>query len=85
MLKSFARWILFRGPARRLLSRRLLRPARESLHKPSLYGMNYGGGNVVEESGDLWVLEWPHRRHAASRPASPAVIFDVGAHDGSDS
>jgi FkbM family methyltransferase len=83
MLKSFARWILFRGPSQRLLSNQPLQPVWESLHKLSLYGMNYGGGNVVEESGDLWVLEWLRRRHAASRPASLAVIFDVGAHDGS--
>ena len=53
------------------------------MHKLSLYGMNYGGANLVAESGELWVLEWLWRRHAASRPGSPAVIFDVGAHNGS--
>jgi FkbM family methyltransferase len=83
MLKSLARRILFRGPSRRLLSNQLLQPVWVSLHKLSLYGMNYGGGNLIAESGELWVLDWLWHRHAASRPSSPAVIFDVGAHDGS--
>ena len=83
MLKSFVRQIFFRGPLRRVLSSRHLQAVWESLHKLSLYGMNYGGGNLVEESGELWVLKWLGRSHAASRTGTPVVIFDVGAHDGS--
>ncbi|MGC8640246.1 MAG: FkbM family methyltransferase [Isosphaeraceae bacterium] len=83
MVKSLARRILFRGPSRRILSRPLLQPVWESLHKLSLYGMNYGGGNLVAGSGELWVMKWLWRRHEALRPGTPAVIFDVGAHNGS--
>ncbi len=83
MIKNLIRSILFRGPSRRLLSNRFLQPVWESLHKLSLYGMNHGGGNSLQQSGELWSLEWLRRRHVASRPASPAVIFDVGAHGGS--
>ncbi len=87
MFKRLAQWVLYRGPsrrlARRLLSSHVLQPVWESLYKLSLYGLNYGGGNVVEESGELWTLKWLQRRHAAARPGSPAVVFDVGAHDGS--
>jgi FkbM family methyltransferase len=83
MLKNFVRQILFRDHPRRLLSSQRLQPIWESLHKLSLYGMHYGGAIRVEESGELWVLEWLRRRHAASRTEAPAVIFDVGAHDGS--
>ena len=57
MLKSFVRQILFRGPSRRVLSSRLLQPVWESLHKLSLYGMNYGGATRVADSGELWVLD----------------------------
>jgi FkbM family methyltransferase len=83
MLKSFVRQVLGWGPLRRVLTSQRLQPVWEGLHKFSLYGMNYGGGNMVEESGELWVLKWLQRRHVASRNGTPVVIFDVGAHDGS--
>jgi FkbM family methyltransferase len=83
MLKNFVRQILFRDSSRRVLCSQRMQPIWERLHKLSLYGMNYGGGNVVEQSGELWVLEWLERRHAAARSGTPALIFDVGAHDGS--
>jgi FkbM family methyltransferase len=82
MFKNLARRILFRGPTRSILSSQFLQPLWESLHKLSLYGMNYGGGNVVGESGELRVLEWLRSRHEANQPGEPAAIFDVGAHDG---
>ena len=82
MLKNLARKILFRDSSRRLLGSRHLQPIWESMHKLSLYGMNYGG-NVVECSGEFWVLEWLRRRHVASQTERPALILDVGAHDGS--
>lgn len=83
MFRNLARRILFRGPSRRILSSHVLQPVWETLHKLSLYGMNYGGGNRVAESGELWVMNWLRRRREASRPGGPAVIFDVGAHNGS--
>jgi FkbM family methyltransferase len=83
MFKSFARQILFRGPSRRFLSSQFLQPVWESLYKLSLFGMNYSGSNLVAESGELWVLEWLRHRHAVCRPTSPAIILDVGAHNGS--
>jgi FkbM family methyltransferase len=82
MLKKLARRILLRGSSRRLLSNPFLQPAWEYLHKLSLYGMNYGGGNDVADSGELWTLRWLLQRHQSSQPGRPAVIFDVGAHDG---
>jgi FkbM family methyltransferase len=82
MLKNLARKILFRDSSRRILGSRHLQPIWESIHKLSLYGMNYGG-NVVECSGEFWVLEWLRRRYVASQTETPALILDVGAHDGS--
>jgi FkbM family methyltransferase len=83
MLKSIARNILLHPYSRRVLSRRFIQPIWESLHKLSLFGMNYGGAILVNDSGELWVLDWLSRRRATSLPGRPAVIFDVGAHNGS--
>jgi FkbM family methyltransferase len=58
-----------------------MQPAWQALQKLSLFGMNYGGGNSLEDSGELWVLKkisWVLRR----TPCAVAVIFDVGANRG---
>jgi FkbM family methyltransferase len=65
-----------------MLCNRLMQPAWQALQKLSLFGMNYGGGNSLEDSGELWVLKkigWVllHRT-----PHAVAVIFDVGANRG---
>jgi FkbM family methyltransferase len=50
------------------------------LHTLSVYAMNYGGGGLIETSGEAWVLS------EVVRPACAAVekpvIFDVGANVG---
>jgi FkbM family methyltransferase len=49
-------------------------------HTVSLFGMNYGGGGLIEESGEIWALR------NAIRPALAGVdspiVFDVGANIG---
>jgi FkbM family methyltransferase len=75
------RRILFSGPVKWVLKSRFLQPAWVGLQKLALYGLNYGS-NTLTESGELWTLGWLQKRHAARRPGTPAVVFDVGAHDG---
>jgi FkbM family methyltransferase len=50
------------------------------LHTVALYGMNFGGGGLVEESGEEWVLAQVVRPRIGS--SNTPVIFDVGANVG---
>src|SRR5688572_26258253 len=49
-------------------------------HTQSLFGMNYGGGGLIESSGEIWALEnvIRPRLNAIAHP----VVFDVGANVG---
>ncbi len=83
MLKNLVRSFLRRRLVTRVLCARLLQPVWRALQKLSLFGMNYGGGNTLGDSGELWVLNAINRaiRSRASHPT--AVVFDVGANNGS--
>src|ERR1043166_497925 len=50
------------------------------LHTISIFGMNYGGGGLIESSGETWVLREvvAKRCEEIARP----IIFDVGANIG---
>jgi FkbM family methyltransferase len=50
------------------------------LHTLSVYAMNYGGGGLIEQSGEEWVLR--EVVAPACRGASAPVVFDVGANVG---
>lgn len=72
----------------RVLKRILFRPAIKhpnlqrlwsQLHTIAVFGMNYGGGGLIESSGEKWVLENVVRKACHGRPV---VIFDVGANVG---
>jgi hypothetical protein len=50
------------------------------LHTVSVFAMNYGGGGLIESSGEAWVLS-NVVREACKRTAAP-LVFDVGANIG---
>jgi FkbM family methyltransferase len=50
------------------------------LHTLSVYGMNYGGGGLIEQSGEEWVLR--EVVAAACRNVEAPIVFDVGANVG---
>jgi FkbM family methyltransferase len=50
------------------------------LHTLSVFGMNYGGGALIETSGEVWVLS--HVVSEACRGVAAPVVFDVGANVG---
>ncbi|HWS53721.1 MAG TPA: FkbM family methyltransferase [Pyrinomonadaceae bacterium] len=68
--------LLFRGPAKHAR----LQSLWGRLHTLSIYGMNYGGGGLIEQSGEEWVLE--NVVAPACRAAETPVVFDVGANVG---
>jgi FkbM family methyltransferase len=57
-----------------------LQPLWSRLHTLAVYGMNYGGGGLVESSGEEWVLS--EVVGVACRGVEAPVIFDVGANVG---
>ncbi len=72
-----------------LLKKILFRPAVKHprfqqvwgrLHTLAVYAMNYGGGGLVETSGEAWALANIVRRECEHTPAP--VVFDVGANIG---
>ena len=70
----------FKVQIRQLVSRRAFQPFWLSLAKLCYAGMNYGGGQMVDESGEQEAL----LRVMADRPPSkPFLLFDVGANQGS--
>ena len=68
--------LLFREGAKRPR----LQPVWSRLHTLSVFAMNYGGGGLVETSGEEWVLGHVVAP-ACARVESP-VVFDVGANVG---
>lgn len=50
------------------------------LHTIAIFGMNYGGGGLIESSGETWVLR-EVVAHRCRQVAVP-VVFDVGANVG---
>ncbi|HKR02218.1 MAG TPA: FkbM family methyltransferase [Pyrinomonadaceae bacterium] len=50
------------------------------LHTLTIFGMNYGGGGLIETSGETWVLSEVIR--PALENANAPVVFDVGANVG---
>jgi FkbM family methyltransferase len=68
--------LLFREGTKRVR----LQPLWSRLHTLSLFGMNYGGGGLVETSGEEWVLS-RIVRDACEQIEKP-VVFDVGANVG---
>lgn len=72
------------GLLKRILFRESIKHPRlqrlwSRLHTIAVFGMNYGGGGLIETSGETWVLREvvAHR----CRQGTP-IIFDVGANVG---
>jgi len=60
-----------------LLGNSLLQPLYKALFRLGVKGMNYDRGQVLENSGEGWVLTY-----VASKLNGPLTIFDVGANKG---
>lgn len=76
---------LVTGFLKKILFRQSIRHARlqglwSRLHTLSVFAMNYGGGGLIETSGEAWVLS-EVVRPACAGLAAP-VVFDVGANVG---
>ena len=76
LVSGFLKKILFRPAIKHPRLQRLW----GRLHTLSVFAMNYGGGGLIETSGEVWVLSEMVRPECAS-VATP-VIFDVGANVG---
>ena len=68
-----------RQAIRGLLSRPITQPALLKLLKLCHAGLNYGGGQSVESSGEVGALRFLAGAH---RRSGPFTLFDVGANDG---
>jgi FkbM family methyltransferase len=68
-----------KNAVRNVLSRPVLQPVLEKMLKLCHAGLNYGGGQTVEQSGELGALEFVRK---TVRSSSPLVLFDVGANNG---
>src|SRR5438876_8674462 len=68
--------LLFRQATKRVW----LQPLWRRLHTLSVFGMNYGGGGLIESSGEQWLLSNVVGPALAS--TSDPVVFDVGANVG---
>lgn len=62
----------------RILGNARLQPLFTAFYKLGLKGMNYDRGQVVEHSGEEYVLDFVRKRF----PKSTLTIFDVGANYG---
>jgi FkbM family methyltransferase len=49
-------------------------------HTLSLFGMNYGGGGLIQDSGEIWTLR--HVIKPALAGVDSPIVFDVGANVG---
>lgn len=76
LVTGFLKKILFR-PA---IKHPRLQKTWSRLHTLSVYAMNYGGGSLIETSGEAWVVSEMVRPYC-SELATP-VVFDVGANVG---
>lgn len=68
--------ILFREGAKHAR----LQPLWSRLHTLAVFAMNYGGGGLIETSGEEWVLA--NVVGPACRRVQDPVVFDVGANNG---
>src|SRR5687767_12335870 len=50
------------------------------LHTVAVFAMNYGGGGLVETSGEVWVLSNVVSKYCKGGTSS--LVFDVGANIG---
>jgi len=73
---AFLKKILFRSAIKHPRLQRLW----SRLHTLSIYAMNYGGGALIETSGEVWVLSEIVRTACAG--LKTAIVFDVGANVG---
>src|SRR2546423_9552093 len=64
--------ILFREGAKHAR----LQPLWSRLHTLSIFAMNYGGGGLIEASGEGWLVA--HVGSAALKDRETAVVFYVG-------
>ena len=80
---------LSNGSFTRFLKRLLLRQSIKHphlqrlwsrLHTITIFGMNYGGGGLIESSGEVWVLSEIVSK--ACQGIDSPVLFDVGANVG---
>ena len=60
-----------------ILGNSLLQPVYKAFFKLGVKGMNYDRGQVLENSGEGYVL-----KYVASKLSGPLTIFDVGANKG---
>jgi FkbM family methyltransferase len=75
-MTSLLKKLLFREGTKRAR----LQPLWSRLHTLSVFGMNYGGGGLIETSGERWVLSNVVRE--ALRGVAAPLVFDVGANVG---
>ena len=68
---------------RRLASRPVLQEFWLALSKLAYAGMNYGGGQIVDDSGEQEALQFAARSLPAHSEIDPFILFDVGANQGS--
>jgi FkbM family methyltransferase len=73
---GFFKKLLFRSSAKNPRLQRLW----GMLQTLSLFGMNYGGGGLIDESGETWVLA--NIVSPACKEIAAPIIFDVGANVG---
>lgn len=76
MITTFLKKLLYRES----LKHPRLQRGWGMLHTLAIYGMNYGGGGLIEQSGEEWVLR--EVIAPACRGADTPVVFDVGANVG---
>jgi FkbM family methyltransferase len=75
----------FTGLLKKILFRESIKHPRlqrlwSRLHTIAIFGMNYGGGGLIETSGETWVLGEVVAKRC--REISVPVVFDVGANVG---
>ena len=76
LVTGFLKKVLFRQAIKHPRLQRLW----GRLHTLSVYAMNYGGGALIETSGEVWVLSELVRPACAG--VTKPVVFDVGANVG---
>ncbi len=76
LVSGFLKKVLFRSAIKHPRLQRIW----GRLHTLSVYAMNYGGGGLIESSGEVWVLS-EIVRPACAGITNP-VVFDVGANVG---
>jgi len=78
--QGFSTGLLKRILFRQFTKHPRLQPLWSRLHTLAVFGMNYGGGGLIETSGEMWVLSQVVGV-GAKEIVSP-VVFDVGANIG---